>query len=147
MAYTGSSVAGGEGNATFHATSKYDGLGKELEIFTVDFVDDMSGQTAKGADQNTGENCVRIYGNIVCSGPLHNSDTEKTYISEGTDMFVGSPATTGTGAFTLTTTTDGSAVSTLQTAIQALGTVDSIDLSSATATASKLAILTAAVVA
>jgi hypothetical protein len=62
-------------------------------------------------------------------------------------MFVGSPATTGTGAFTLTTTTDGSAVSTLQTAIQALGTVDSIDLSSATATASKLAILTAAVVA
>ena len=39
MAYTGTSVAGGEGNATFHATSKLDFLGKELEIFTVDFVD------------------------------------------------------------------------------------------------------------
>ena len=66
---------------------------------------------------------------------------------EHTDAFVGSGATAGTGAFTLTTTTDGAAVATLQTAIQALGTVDSIDLSSATASASKLAILTAAIVA
>ncbi len=120
MAYAGGSVAGGEGNTTFHATSKYDGLGKELEVFTIDYVDDMSGQTAKGADQNTGENCVRIYGNIVCSGPLHNSDTEKTYISEGTDMFVGSPATAGTGAFTFTETTASSSMATLQTALRAV---------------------------
>ena len=119
MAYTAGSVAGGEGNATFHATSKYDGLGKELEIFTVDYVDDMSGQTAKGADQNTGENCIRIYGNIVCAGPLHNSDTEKTYITEGTDMYVGSPATAGTGAFTFTETSGGSSTGTLQTALRA----------------------------
>ncbi len=120
MAYTGSSVAGGEGNATFHATSKYDGLGKELEIFTVDFVDDMSGQTAKGADQNTGEMTVAIYGNIVGSGPTHNGDTEKTYISEGTDMYVGSPATAGTGAFTFTETSGGSSTGTLQTALRAV---------------------------
>jgi|TARA_B110001454_G_scaffold15919_1_gene14275 hypothetical protein len=118
MAYTGSSVAGGEGNTTFHATSKYDGMGKELEIFTVDFVDDMSGQTAKGADQNSAENCIRIYGNIVGSGPLHNSDTEKTYISEGTDMFVGSPASSG-GTFTFTETTGGSSTATLQAALVA----------------------------
>ena len=120
MAYTGSRVAGGEGNATFHATSKYDGLGKELEIFTVDYVDDMSGQTAKGADQNSGENTIRIYGNIVCAGPLHNSDTEKTYITEGTDMYVGSPATAGTGAFTFTETSGGSSTGTLQTALRAV---------------------------
>ena len=119
MAYTGASVAGGEGNATFHATSKYDGLGKELEIFTVDFVDDMSGQTAKGADQNSGENCIRIYGNIVCAGPLHNSDTEKTYITEGTDMYVGGPATAGTGAFTFTETSGGASTGTLQAALVA----------------------------
>ena len=119
MAYTGSSVAGGEGNATFHATSKYDGLGKELEIFTVDFVDDMSGQTAKGADQNSGENCIRIYGNIVCARPLHNSDTEKTYITEGTDMYVGGPATAGTGAFTFTETSGGASTGTLQAALVA----------------------------
>ena len=119
MAYTGSSVAGGEGNATFHATSKYDGLGKELEIFTVDFVDDMSGQTAKGADQNSGENCIRIYGNIVCAGPLHDSDTQKTYITEGTDMYVGGPATAGTGAFTFTETSGGASTGTLQAALVA----------------------------
>jgi hypothetical protein len=40
----------------------------------------------------------------------------------------------------LTTTTGGASVATLQTAIQALGTVDSIDLSSATATNKDLAI-------
>ena len=119
MAYTGSSVAGGEGNATFHATSKYDGLGKELEIFTVDYVDDMSGQTAKGADQNSGENCIRIYGNIVCAGPLHDSDTQKTYITEGTDMYVGGPATAGTGAFTFTEASGGSSTSVLQAALVA----------------------------
>ena len=120
MAYTGTSVAGGEGNATFHATSKLDFLGKELEIFTVDFVDDMSGQTAKDADQYTAELTIRNYGNIVGAGPLHNSDTEKTYISEGTDMYVGSPATTGTGAFTFTETTATSSTGTLQTALRAV---------------------------
>ena len=118
MAYTGSSVAGGEGNTTFHATSKYDGLGKELEIFTVDFVDSMAAQTAKGADQNSGENCIRIYGNIVAAGPLHNSDTEKTYISEGTDMYVGAPASAG-GAFTFTETSGGASMATLQAALVA----------------------------
>ena len=56
------------------------------------------------------------------------------------DSFVGSPATSGTGAFTLTTTTDGSSVGTLQTALRALGTVDSVNLSSATATATKLGV-------
>ena len=119
MAYTGTSVAGGEGNATFHATNKLDFLGKELEIFTVDFVDDMSGQTAKAADQQNAEDTIRIYGNIVGSGPLHNSDTEKTYISEGTDMYVGSPASAG-GTFTFTETSSGSSTGTLQTALRAV---------------------------
>ena len=120
MAYTGSSVAGGEGNTTFNATSKLDFLGKELEIFTVDFVDAMNAQTAKAADQHTAEDTKRIYGNIVGAGPLHNSNTEKTYISEGTDMYVGSPATTGTGAFTFTETTATSSTGTLQTALRAV---------------------------
>ena len=119
MAYTGTSVAGGEGNTTFNATSKLDFLGKELEIFTVDFVDDMSGQTAKGADQQNAEDTIRIYGNIVAAGPLHNSDTEKTYISEGTDMYVGSPASSG-GSFTFTETSSGSSNGTLQTALRAV---------------------------
>ena len=143
MAYTGSSVAGGEGNTTFHATSKYDGMGKELEFFTIDYVDAMNAQTAKGADQNTGENCVRIYGNIVAAGPLADSNTQKTYMTEGTDNFVGSQATTGTGAFTLTETTSGGSLATLQTALRAVSGQNG----STTATHTQLGILTAAVVA
>ena len=118
MAYNAASVAGGEGNTTFNATSKYDGLTKELEIFTVDFVDSMAAQTAKDADQYTAELTIRQYGNIVGAGPLHNGNTEKTYISEGTDMFVGAPAGSG-GTFTFTETTGGSSTATLQAALVA----------------------------
>ena len=142
MAYTGSSVAGGEGNTTFHATSKYDGIGKELEFFTVDFVDAMNGQTAKAADQNTAEDCIRIYGNIVAAGSLTDSNTQKTYMTEGTDNFVGAPASSG-GSFTSTETTSGGSLATLQTALRAVSGQNA----STTATHTQLAVLTAAVVA
>ena len=142
MAYDSTAVAGGEGNTTFHATSKYDGMGKELEFFTIDFVDAMNGQTAKAADQNTGENCVRIYGNIVAAGPLTDTNTQKTYMTEGTDNYVGEPSTSG-GSFTFTETTSGGSLATLQTALRAVSGQNA----STTATHSQLGILTAAVVA
>ena len=131
-----------ENNTTFHATSKYDGMGKELEFFTVDYVDAMNGQTAKAADQNTGENCIRIYGNIVAAGPLVNSNTEKTYMTEGTDNFVGASAGSG-GSFTFTETTSGGSLATLQTALRAVTGQNG----STTATHTQLGILTGAVVA
>lgn len=146
MAYTAGSVAGGEGNTTFNATN-VEFLGKNLEFITIDYLAAVNAKTAKDSTQYVAELTMQKYANLVGGGPLADTNTQKTYMIEHADAFIGSPATTGTGAFTLTTTTDGSAVSTLQTAIQALGTVDSIDLSSATATASKLAILTAAAVA
>ena len=142
MAYDSTAVAGGEGNTTFHATSKYDGMGKELEFFTIDFVDAMNGQTAKAADQNTGENCVRIYGNIVAAGPLTDTNTQKTYMTEGTDNYVGAPSTSG-GSFTITETTSVGSLATLQTALRAVSGQNA----STTATHSQLGILTAAVVA
>ena len=146
MAYTGTSVAGGEGNTTFNATN-VEFLGKNLEFITIDYLAAVNAKTAKDSTQYVAELTMQKYANLVGGGPLADSNTQKTYMIEHTDAFVGSGATSGTGAFTLTTTTDGAAVATLQTAIQALGTVDSIDLSSATASASKLAILTAAIVA
>ena len=142
MAYDSTAVAGGEGNTTFHATSKYDGMGKELEFFTIDFVDAMNGQTAKAADQNTGENCVRIYSNIVAAGPLTDTNTQKTYMTEGTDNYVGAPSTSG-GSFTFTETTSGGSLATLQTALRAVSGQNG----STTATHTQLAVLTAAVVA
>jgi len=130
-----------ENNTTFNATNKVDMLGNELEFFSVDFVDPINAQTAKGEDQNTAENEIRNYGNIVGAGPLTNTNTEKTYISEGTDMYVGSPASAG-GTFTFTETTDGSSMGTLQTALRAISGQNG----SVTATATKLGILTANVV-
>ena len=142
MAYDSTAVAGGEGNTTFHATSNYDGMGKELEFFTIAFVDAKNGQTAKAAAQNTGENCVRIYGNIVAAGPLTDTNTQKTYMTEGTDNYVGAPSTSG-GSFTFTETTSGGSLATLQTALRAVSGQNA----STTATHSQLGILTAAVVA
>ena len=131
-----------ENNTTFHATSKYDGMGKELEFFTVDFVDAMNAETAKGDDQNTAENCIRIYGNIVAAGPLVESNKQKTYMTEGTDNFVGASAGSG-GSFTFTETTSGGSLATLQTALRAVSGQNG----STTATHTQLGILTAAVVA
>ena len=64
-------------------------------------------------------------------------------MTEGTDNFVGSQATTGTGAFTLTETTSGGSLATLQTALRAVSGQNA----STTATHTQLGILTAAVVA
>jgi len=145
MAYTGTSVAGGEGNTTFNATD-VEFVGRNLEFFTVDFGSAVNAKTAKDSTQYKVELVIGQYANIVASGPLADSNKQKTYVVDYTDAFVGSGAAAG-GSFTLTTTTSGSALSTLQTAIQALGTVDSINLSSQTTSDTKLAILSAAVVA
>ena len=144
MAYTGTSVAGGEGNTTFNATD-VEFAGRNLEFFTVDFGSAVNAKTAKDSTQYKVELTIAQYANIVASGPLADSNKQKTYMVDYSDAFVGSAASAG-GSFTLSTTTAGSTLSTLQTAIQALGTVDSINLASQTAKATKLAILTAAVV-
>ena len=131
MAYTGTSVAGGEGNTTF-APLNLEFLGKDLEFVTIDYNGDVSTKTAKDSAIDKTLKTVQGYANLVGMGPLVASDNEQTFIIEGVDQFVGAPASAG-GSFTLTTTTAGSSVGTLQTAIQALGTVDSINLGSATA--------------
>ena len=146
MAYTGTSVAGGEGNTTFNATD-VEFAGRTLEFFTVDFGAAVNAKTAKDSTQYKVELIIGQFANIVASGPLADSNKQKTYMVDYTDSFVGSPASAG-GSFTLSTTSYSTfTLSTLQTAIQALGTVDGINLSSQTAKATKLAILTAAVVA
>jgi hypothetical protein len=145
MAYVAASVAGGEGNTTFNATN-VEFIGKDIEFFTVDYVTAVNAKTIKDSTQYAVELTIQKFANILGAGPLVDENTQKTYIVEHADSLVGSAASSA-GAFTLTTTTAGSSLGTLQSAIQALGTVDSINLSSATATATKLGILTAAAVA
>ena len=106
MAYTGTSVAGGEGNTTFNATN-VEFLGKNLEFITIDYLAAVNAKTAKDSTQYVAELTMAKYANLVGGGPLADSNTQKTYIIEHADAFVGSGAGSG-GSFTLTTTTDGS---------------------------------------
>ena len=124
-----------ENNTTFTAETG-SLLGKELEFITIDAGEELANHLLKNETANAIENTVRQYGNIVGAGPLFDSNASRTYIVEGTDMFVGSPATTGTGAFTFTESgADGSSVGTLVTALKALGTIDGIDLNDGGTTA------------
>ena len=123
-----------ENNTTFTAASE-SLLGKELEFITIDAGEELANHLAKNETANAIENTVRQYGNIVGAGPLFDTDASRTYMVEGTDMFVGAPASAG-GSFTLTESgADGSSVGTLLAALKALGTVDGINLNDGGTTA------------
>ena len=124
-----------ENNTTFVSADNSSLLGKELEFLTIDAGEELANHLLKGETLNAIENTVRVYGNIVGSGPLFDTNASKTYIVEGTVMFVGSPASSG-GSFTLTEQARaGTSATTLLAAIKALGTVDGINLNDGGTTA------------
>ena len=116
-----------ENNTTFVAANGSQ-LGKELEFLTVDAGEELANHLAKGETLQAIEQTIMAYGNIVGAGPLFDTNASKTYIVEGTDMFVGAPGTFAEQG-------EGSSASTLLAAIKALGTVDSIDLNDGGTTA------------
>jgi len=122
-----------ENNTTFVAANGNQ-LGKELEFLTVDAGEELANHTGKDGTLQAIEQTIMAYGNIVGAGPLFDTNASKTYIVEGTDMFVGAPASAG-GSFTFTAQSEGGSASTLLAAIKALGTVDSIDLNDGGTTA------------
>ena len=122
-----------ENNTTFVAANGSQ-LGKELEFLTVDAGEELANHTGKDGTLQAIEQTIMAYGNIVGAGPLFDTNASKTYIVEGTDMFVGAPAGTG-GSFTFIEQSEGASASTLLAAIKALGTVDSIDLNDSGTTA------------
>jgi len=116
-----------ENNTTFVAANGSQ-LGKELEFLTVDAGEELANHTGKDGTLQAIEQTIMAYGNIVGAGPLFDTNASKTYIVEGTDMFVGAPGTFAEQA-------EGSSASTLLAALKALGTVDSIDLNDSGTTA------------
>lgn|SRR5210317_1309234 len=116
-----------ENNTTFVAANGSQ-LGKELEFLTVDAGEELANHTGKDGTLQAIEQTIMAYGNIVGAGPLFDTNASKTYIVEGTDMFVGAPGTFAEQA-------EGASASTLLAAIKALGTVDSIDLNDGGTTA------------
>jgi len=94
-------------------------IGKDVQIFTVDYIAAVNGSAGPLGAQKAVLDAIQETSTILVAGPLGNSNTEQTFMTEGTDSVV---------------------VATLQAAIRVLGTdldgtVDSIDMSSATVTA------------
>lgn len=110
-------------------------LGKDLEFYIVDYINAVNGSTGKDGAQDQVRKVLAQYGTIVAIGPLVDSNTQQVFAFEGRP---------GAGGSSNNSSAEMAAV--MQTAIRALGTVDSISLASATVTSTGLGILTAAAV-
>ena len=94
-------------------------IGKDIQLFTVDYINAVNGSAGPLGVQKAVLDSIMQTATIIAAGPLGNSNTERTFITEGTDSVV---------------------VATLQADIRALGTHDSVDVSAATVTAKTLTI-------
>ena len=94
-------------------------IGKDIQLFTVDYINAVNGSAGPLGVQKAVLDSIMQTATIIAAGPLGNSNTEQTFMTEGTDSVV---------------------VATLQAAIRALGTHDSVDVSAATVTAKTLTI-------
>jgi hypothetical protein len=108
-------------------TLNYEVIGKEISFFTVDYINAINGSAGPAGAQSDVLNTIMNVATIIAAGPLTDTNTQQTFAVER-DMAAAD-------------------ITALQVAIRALGTVDSVDLSGATVTATKLGILTANVVA
>ena len=91
-------------------------IGKDISIFSIDYINAINGSAGPNGAQHAVLQAIQESRVILAAGPLSNSNTEQTFIFEG-ELDSG-----------------------LQPRIRALGTVDSVDLSGATATAQALSI-------
>ena len=112
-------------------------FGAEPVILNVDAIGDVQTSTtaAMGSTLDSVMATVEQYDNIIGVGPAINSNTEFTLLCEHS----ASTGATGLGKATTRTT--------LQAAVRALGTIDGVNLSTATVTDSALSILVGAVTA
>jgi len=108
-------------------TTNYEVIGKEITFFTVDYINAINGSAGPAGAQVAVQNTIMNVATIIAAGPLIDSNTQQTFAVER-DL-------------------SSTEITALQTAITALGTVDGVNLGSATVTATKLGILTASAVA
>jgi hypothetical protein len=102
-------------------TTDYEVVGRDISFFTLNYGTAINGSAGPEGAQAAVLKTIMTLHTIIAVGPLFSTNTQQTFAIEG-------PLYTPQGG------------TTLQTAIQALGTVDSIDLSSTTVTATKLGI-------
>ena len=100
-------------------TNDVEMIGKEVQLFTVDYINAVNGSAGPNGVQSAVLDKIMQTATIIAAGPLGNSNTEQTFMTEGADSVV---------------------VATLQADIRTLGTYDSVDVSGATVTAKDLTI-------
>ena len=91
-------------------------IGKDISIFSIDYINAINGSAGPNGAQQAVLQAIQESRVILAAGPLSHSNPAQTCISEG-ELDSG-----------------------LQARSRALGTVDSVDLSGATATAQALSI-------
>ena len=101
------------------ASTNVEMMGADMSFFTVDYVNANASTGPDGA-QAAAHTVISNTNTVVAIGPMLDTNSQQTFAVEGTLD-----------------------AATMQAAIRALGTVDSVDLSSSTVTATKLGILTA----
>jgi hypothetical protein len=118
-------------------TTNYEVVGKDITFFTVDYINAVNGSAGPNGAQAAVLRTIQTNATIIAAGPLVDTNSQQTFAVEGD--------------FNITAKWDGTNDETwfadLEDRIQALGTVDGVSLASATVTATKLGILTAAAVA
>ena len=90
-----------------------------VNFIEVDYLAAVNGKTGPASTIAAVTRMLGVFGTVVYAGPLNDSNTRQMFGLEGMT------ADTGVAEF--------AALTVIQTALRALGTVDSIDLSSATA--------------
>jgi hypothetical protein len=109
-------------------------FGAEPVIINIDAIGDVQTTTTKamGSTLDSVMGTIEQHGNIIAVGPAINSNTEFTVMVEHS----ASVAATGLG--------NASTKTTLQAEVRALGTIDGVNLSTATVTDTALTILVGA---
>ena len=97
------------------------GSTENITYLEVDYLADVSGKTGPASTLAAVYSVLGVYGTIVHLGPLFDGDTRQIVALEG---MVGDDEDVA----------DFATMTVIQAAVQALGTVDSVDLSSATVT-------------
>ena len=100
-------------------TTDVEMIGKDVQLFTIDYINAVNGSAGPSGVQSAVLDKIMQTATIIAAGPLGNSNTEQTFMTEGADSVV---------------------VATLQADIRTLGTYDSVDVSAATVTAKDLTI-------
>jgi hypothetical protein len=114
--------------------NQWEVVGKNIGFFTVDYINDVSGSVGPDGAVDSVYRAIQQFTTIIAAGPVFDGGTQQTFAAEPLLL---------TGA---ADPAENDQLTQLQAAIQGLGTVDGVDLSSATVTATGLAIATAAAV-